>query len=112
MHFTSTLTTRETDALTWVAAGKSDAEIAGIMDLSRKTINFHIENAKRKLGYTSRVTAIAAALRDGLIPFPGHHPEPCASPFPSPFPAPFQTPSLDAAPAPFQPHIAAPAACA
>jgi DNA-binding CsgD family transcriptional regulator len=64
------LTQREIDVLTWARDGKTDWEIATIMDLSRKTVNFHIEKAKRKLGYSSRITAIAAALRDGLIPFP------------------------------------------
>jgi LuxR family transcriptional regulator, transcriptional regulator of spore coat protein len=64
------LTERELDTLKWVLAGKTDWEIATILDVSRKTVNFHIENAKRKLGQSSRITAIAVALRDGLLPYP------------------------------------------
>jgi DNA-binding CsgD family transcriptional regulator len=66
-----TLTQREIDILQWVLAGKTDWEIATILHLSRKTVNFHIERAKRKLGQSSRITAIAIALRDGLVFFPG-----------------------------------------
>jgi LuxR family transcriptional regulator, quorum-sensing system regulator LasR len=65
-----TLTQREIDILQWVLVGKTDWEIATILDLHRKTVNFHIERAKRKLGQSSRITAIAIALRDGLLPFP------------------------------------------
>ncbi len=64
------LTQREIDILNWVMVGKTDWEIGTILDLSRKTVNFHIEKAKRKLGQSSRITAIAIALRDGLLCFP------------------------------------------
>jgi DNA-binding CsgD family transcriptional regulator len=64
------LTQREIDILNWVTAGKTDWEIAAIMNLSHKTVNFHIEKAKRKIGFSNRIAAIAVALRDGLIPFP------------------------------------------
>ncbi len=64
------LTQREIDILNWVTAGKTDWEIATILQLSHKTVNFHIEKAKRKIGFSSRIAAIAVALRDGLIPFP------------------------------------------
>ena len=33
----------------WVAAGKSDDEIADILTLSAPTVTWHVENAKRKL---------------------------------------------------------------
>lgn len=64
------LTTREREVLHWVLAGKSDWEIASILDLSSKTINFHVQNAKRKLGTQSRLQAIVVAVRYGLVPFP------------------------------------------
>ena len=65
-----TLTGREVEMLSWIMAGKTDWEIAAILRLSRKTVNYHVENAKKKLGSTHRITAVALALRDGLIPFP------------------------------------------
>ena len=53
--------------LAWVAAGKSDWAIGRILNISGKTVNFHVENAKRKLGVGTRVQAVVAAMRNGLI---------------------------------------------
>jgi DNA-binding CsgD family transcriptional regulator len=64
------LTTRETEVLQWALTGKPDAEVAAILGLSAKTVNFHIQNAKTKLGTRSRIEAVVTALRDGLITFP------------------------------------------
>jgi DNA-binding CsgD family transcriptional regulator len=50
-----------------VAAGKSDWAIAQILGISRKTVNFHVENAKRKLGASTRVQAVLAAARTGAM---------------------------------------------
>ena len=60
-------TTREVECLTWAAAGKSDAEIAMILELSPKTVNYHIEGAKRRMNAASRTHAVASAFRLGLI---------------------------------------------
>ena len=64
------LTGREVEMLNWIMAGKTDWEIATILRLSKKTVNYHVENAKKKLGSAHRITAVAVALRDGLISFP------------------------------------------
>ena len=40
-------TVREKDALTWVARGKTSAEIAIILGLSERTTNFHSFTATR-----------------------------------------------------------------
>lgn len=61
------VTPRETQILSWVAAGKSDWAIGQILRISSKTVNFHVENAKRKLGVGTRVQAVVAALREGMI---------------------------------------------
>jgi DNA-binding CsgD family transcriptional regulator len=53
--------------LRWVAAGKSDWAIGQILRISEKTVNFHVENAKRKLGVGTRIQAVVAAMRAGLI---------------------------------------------
>lgn len=57
------LTNREVECLHWVAAGKTDLEIAVILSISARTARFHIENAKRKLRVSTRVQAVAEALR-------------------------------------------------
>ncbi len=61
------MTARESEVLAWVAAGKSDWAIGRILNISGKTVNFHVENAKRKLGAGTRVQAVIAAMRGGLI---------------------------------------------
>ena len=61
------VTARESEILGWVAAGKSDWAIGQILSISGKTVNFHVENAKRKLGVGTRLQAVVAALRAGII---------------------------------------------
>ena len=61
------LTERELECLRWAAAGKSDWETGQILLISAKTVNYHIENAKRKFGVATRVQAIVAALRLGRL---------------------------------------------
>jgi DNA-binding CsgD family transcriptional regulator len=61
------VTARESEILVWVAAGKSDWAIGQILQISGKTVNFHVENAKRKLGVGTRVQAVLMAMRSGLI---------------------------------------------
>jgi DNA-binding CsgD family transcriptional regulator len=54
----SPLTPRESECLHWVGEGKTDAEVGQILDISGRTVRFHINNAKRKLGVTSRIQAV------------------------------------------------------
>jgi LuxR family transcriptional regulator, quorum-sensing system regulator LasR len=61
------VTLREGEVLSWVAAGKSDWAIARILKISDKTVNFHVENAKRKFGVGTRVQAVLAAMRKGTL---------------------------------------------
>lgn len=61
------LTRRQRECLQWVAAGKSDWDIAGIMRIGQSTVHSHIEAAKRSLGVPSRVQAAILAHRFGLI---------------------------------------------
>lgn len=62
-----TLTDREIEALTWVARGKSSTDIAVIMSVSERTVNFHIQNVIRKLGVATRVQAAIRCALLGLI---------------------------------------------
>ena len=61
------LNDREVEALTWVARGKTSAEIAQILGLSKRTIDFHIDNARSKLGAATRTQAVIKAADGGLI---------------------------------------------
>lgn len=61
------LSARELEALTWVARGKSSADAAVLMGVAERTVNFHVENAMRKLEVGSRVQAALLAARAGMI---------------------------------------------
>lgn len=60
------LTTREVEVLRLVAAGKSNRRIAGILFLSERTVERHIENIYRKLDLHNRAEATAFALHHNL----------------------------------------------
>lgn len=61
------LSARERECLTWTAQGKSAWAISRILLVSEHTVNFHVKSAMRKLGVTTRIQAVAVALRAGLI---------------------------------------------
>lgn len=61
------LTEREVQVLTWVARGKSSADIATILEISERTVNFHLDNAMRKAGVATRVQAAVKCALLGLI---------------------------------------------
>jgi CheY-like chemotaxis protein len=61
------LTEREIEILTWVARGKTSAEISGILGLTKRTIDFHADNARTKLGMATRTGAAVKAVADRLI---------------------------------------------
>jgi DNA-binding response OmpR family regulator len=58
---------REVETLTWAARGKTSAEIAEILGLSKRTVDFHIERARGKLGVATRVQAVMKATSGQLI---------------------------------------------
>ncbi|HEX7213380.1 MAG TPA: helix-turn-helix transcriptional regulator [Methylomirabilota bacterium] len=59
------LTQREGEVLTWVAQGKSNEEVARILDLSQRTVEKHLEKIYQKLGVENR-TAAAMRAREAL----------------------------------------------
>jgi DNA-binding response OmpR family regulator len=61
------LNDRETEVLTWAARGKTSAEIAQIVDLTKRTVDFHIDNARAKLDASTRIHAAVKAASGGLI---------------------------------------------
>jgi DNA-binding response OmpR family regulator len=58
---------REVETLTWAARGKTFAEIGTILGLSKRTVEFHLENARRKLGVATRTQALIKAANGHLI---------------------------------------------
>jgi DNA-binding NarL/FixJ family response regulator len=60
-------TDREKEVLTWVARGKTSAEIAIILGLKERTINFHCDNAMKPLDVINRTQAVAKAVAEGII---------------------------------------------
>ncbi|MCP4319407.1 MAG: LuxR family transcriptional regulator [Hyphomicrobiales bacterium] len=62
------LTARESEVLTWTAAGKSYWEISMILGISERTVRFFMTNARRKLGVVTNPQAVAQAVWRGIIP--------------------------------------------
>ena len=58
------LTRREREVLEWVAAGKSDRQIAAIVGTSPRTVQKHLEHIYVRLGVENR-TAAAMRVRAG-----------------------------------------------
>jgi len=61
------LTPREHEVLTYLAAGCSTDQMAEMMGLSHATVRNHVKRLLRALGVHSRLEAVAAGHRDGLI---------------------------------------------
>ena len=61
------LNEREIETLTWIARGKTSAEIAKILGLTKRTVDFHADNARIKLGVTTRTQAAIKAVTGRLI---------------------------------------------
>jgi DNA-binding NarL/FixJ family response regulator len=62
------LTQREVEVLRLVASGKTSAEIAAKLVLSRRTVERHISNIYVKTNSHSRSEATAFAFTHGLMP--------------------------------------------
>ncbi len=61
------LSEREIEIFRWVATGKSDWEISQILGISSKTVNYHVENVKRKFRVGTRIQAAVAVVRAGVL---------------------------------------------
>ena len=57
----------ENKSLAWVVRGKTSLEIAKILDLSKRTVDFHIDNARNKLGVSTRTEAAIKPATGRLI---------------------------------------------
>ena len=61
------LNDREVEVLTWVARGKTSLEIAQILGLTKRTVDFHTDNARAKLSAKTRTEAAIKAATGRLI---------------------------------------------
>ena len=61
------LSRREVECLRWAAIGKTDSEIATIIDLSHATIRYHISRASAKLNAINRAQTIFKAGQLGFL---------------------------------------------
>jgi DNA-binding CsgD family transcriptional regulator len=61
------LTRREIQCLKWAAAGKTDGEIAAIVQIATPTVRFHMINAADKLGVAGRSQTVHRASTLGYI---------------------------------------------
>lgn len=61
------LNDREIEALMWAARGKTSEEISLIMSIAERTVNFHLNNARDKLGVATRIQAAVKATIAGFI---------------------------------------------
>ncbi|MDC4223558.1 MAG: LuxR C-terminal-related transcriptional regulator, partial [Candidatus Manganitrophus sp.] len=61
------LSHREREVLDWMKEGKTSWEISHILQISERTVNFHVQNILSKLQASTRGHAIALALQQGLI---------------------------------------------
>jgi len=67
LKVSESLTERERECLQWCAGGKSSADVGEILGITERTVNWHIDNAIRKMDCVNRVQAVAKAVSLGLI---------------------------------------------
>jgi LuxR family transcriptional regulator len=60
------LSSREKEVLQWTAVGKTSGEISSILNITERTVNFHINNTINKLNVTNKT---AAAIKAAILGF-------------------------------------------
>jgi DNA-binding response OmpR family regulator len=61
------LTDLEAELLTWAARGKTSAQIADMLEMSKRSVDFHLDNVRDKLGASTRIEAAIKAVLGQLI---------------------------------------------
>ncbi|MCS3456714.1 LuxR family transcriptional activator of bioluminescence operon [Aeromonas sp. BIGb0405] len=61
------LTGRETECLSWASEGKTSGEIASILGITERTVNYHLNQVTRKTGSINRYQAIAKGMSSGIL---------------------------------------------
>lgn len=63
----SDLSDREIECLNWYSKGKSYWEISVILEISERTVNFHMTSARNKLNAVTNAQAVAIGILGGII---------------------------------------------
>lgn len=58
------LTEREMEIIRWIKEGKTNWEISMILNISERTVKFHLDNVKEKLGAVSKFHAVAILMEN------------------------------------------------
>jgi len=61
------LSAREIEVLKWIAAGKSNKEIAALLFISEGTVKTHVLSIHEKLGVGDRTEAVVIAIKRGIL---------------------------------------------
>lgn len=61
------LTNREVEILKWTVEGKTAWEIGSILNITERTVNFHIQNVMEKFGVHNKTQAAAKAVGMGFL---------------------------------------------
>ena len=64
---TPVLTDREVAVLRWTGDGKTAGETAAILQITERTVHFHIQNVMTKLGAVTKTAAVVQAAMLGLL---------------------------------------------
>ena len=62
------LTKREVEILTLIVEGHPSKKVAELLFVSKRTIDFHLDNIYEKLHVTNRMQALQRASKLGLLP--------------------------------------------
>jgi len=65
------LSEREREVLALMVTGRSNIQIAVLLNISRNTVRHHVQNILGKLGAVNRTEAVGMAVQFGLSPAPG-----------------------------------------
>jgi DNA-binding CsgD family transcriptional regulator len=61
------LSSRESEILQWIAAGKSQLDVANILGIAQRTVEVHLSSARDKLGALNTPQAVARGVGLGII---------------------------------------------
>ena len=67
--FDELFTSKEMDVFALLAAGKTNAQIAEIVNITERTVRFHVSNILKKLGAGNRTEAVVKAIKTGILDF-------------------------------------------
>jgi DNA-binding CsgD family transcriptional regulator len=67
MDAATRFTYRELEVLRWLKEGKTSMDIGTILAISERTVNFHVQNIKRKANAVNRAQAVAVAMQTGQL---------------------------------------------